>query len=113
MAVTEPQRYQVSRDQIVRSARAAIASTRREGYEVETPLVRKLMRIARTRDAFAMGSWWVGECGCLIGWLYDDEVEGDALDATEGFLGVRFDTELLTATGHDQYAAPAIVEVAG
>lgn len=100
--------FEVPRDTVVKAARAAIAAAREDGATVPTPLVRRLMKVARTETDFALGDWWVGSCGCLIGNLYGEHIDVEDIPDPEYPIGVKFDAELakrLPGDGCDIYYA--------
>lgn len=102
---------EVDRETIVTAARKAIKSARAEyGESVPTPLVRRLMKVARTHDKFSLGQWRWGDCGCLIGNLHGPGPWGaDGLSDAEYTVGLRFDAILRPL--RDDLGRPTILEV--
>lgn len=118
----QPLEFTVDRETVVNAAEAAIRFARKDrGAEVDTPLARRLMRVARTAPAFALGDWVVGGCGCLVGTLHNaTELSGfdaDLLPAEEYAVGMEFEDALiqrLSEAEHREYkvsARDAIVRV--
>lgn len=87
--------FTVDRGTVVRAAEAAIGEARRTGSQVPTPLVKRLMRVARTAPAFAIGAWSLKECGCLIGNLHGGDVIPGRLPVPEYRIGMTFNDALI------------------
>lgn len=84
--------YKVSREGVVQAAQEAIKRAREE-LHVSTPLVRRLMKVARTAPEFAIGTWYInGRCGCLVGNLLGQKsMYTGAMTVAEELVGVDFD----------------------
>lgn len=90
--------FELGRDEVVRSAQAAISLVRREGTELSYALIRRLLRVARTAPEFAVGDWWIdGRCGCLIGNLYGGVPE--RMSCAEYLVGLEFDGQITARLG--------------
>lgn len=86
---------EVSRDTIVTAAKEAIAVTRDRAQAVSTPLARRLLKVARTHDRFMLGSWYRGDCGCLVGNLHGPDIDAGRLTEAEYLVGIHFEESLL------------------
>jgi hypothetical protein len=97
MFVTAIRTYDLSREEMVKCARAAIARTRRTHLFLTTTQVRRLMKIARTETEFSVDKWRIGSCGCLLGHLHGPTIDPEHLTPDEYWTGLYFNEELVHA----------------
>lgn len=113
------------REKVVRAARRAIDKSRRlygADVDISTSLVRRLMRVARTHNEFAVGTWYIdGRCGCLVGNLLGSGF--GRLSPAEEAIGLSFDLRIREEMSAEQrarvdvsisrFTGPRIVTVRG
>lgn len=83
----------ITRSELVKIAKESIA----EEPELDPGFAAAAMFVAETKPAFLLDEYWLGECGCLIGWVRRAE-DFDAYTVEELRVGDHFDALL-----HDHF----------
>ncbi len=100
--------HEVSREIIVKAARASIRATRGRGTPVSLGLARRVMKTARAHDRFLLGTWYRGDCGCLIGNMLG---HGDSDEMTEAEFRIGLEFERLLSDFRPPVIPRTILEV--